>query len=160
MKNILLYIFIFISGLLHSQCQTRFGPSVGVFKSPDIKSLAFGFQVRREYIRLLYNQMEIQFVDGVDYYQMKIPVVLGFKFFELRPNIGIEVRSNLIFTGPNYLGLNRLQYDLIPTNGIYPAVGFGYDLHRFAFDFKLSNDTEFFNTKNLQSILTVSYLIN
>ena len=171
MKNTLLLLLILTYSIANSQSQTRFGPSIGVFKNPDIKSLAVGFQVRREYLKkkdstnqtnksLLYNQLEIQIVDGIDYYQMKVPVVMGFNFFNLRPNLGIEVRANLVFTGPNYLGLNRLQYDLQNKNGIYPVLGFGYDLNRFAFDFKLSNDIEFFDTKNLQTLLTVSYLVN
>jgi len=133
MKIKFLLILLLISGLGKSQSQTRFGPSVGVFKNPDIKSLAVGFQVRREYLKkkdstnqtnksLLYNQLEIQIVDGIDYYQMKVPVVMGFNIFNLRPNLGIEVRSNLVFTGPSYLGLNRLQYDLEDKNGIYPVL--------------------------------------
>ena len=51
MKNTLLLLLILTYSIANSQSQTRFGPSIGVFKNPDIKSLAVGFQVRREYLK-------------------------------------------------------------------------------------------------------------
>lgn len=159
MKKIILLSLILISQIVNSQCRTRFGSSIGLFKSQNNQSLSVGVQVRREYIRLLYNQLEIHIVDVIDNYQMKVPVTLGLKLNNIRINLGFEVRANLRFTGPNNLGMNKLLYDYQHEQGVYPVVGIGYDFNKLVLDLKLNTGDYFTDITKLQSLLTLTYFI-
>lgn len=141
--------------------KNKFGPNIGyiVDSRGYFDNYKFGISVlktnRKENKNSdstisLYTMPEVNILfDNNKLKQLSIPITFGVRLIKtFRVGIGFDIRSNLVFDGPNRKGLNQLDYR-INNSYINPVAGIGLDISFFSLDFKAmkyKNDIYFSNS--------------
>jgi hypothetical protein len=128
--------------------KNKFGPNIGyiVDSKGYFDNYKFGISViktnRKENknsdsIFSLYTIPEVNIIfDNNKLNQLSIPINFGIRLLRtFRFGLGFDIRSNLVFDGPNRKGMNQLEYR-INNSYINPIAVFGIDFGVLSLDFK------------------------